>query len=177
MTENTQPNTADSVDKTTVKLERAMGALNITLGVVLFVDGVVLAFVAFCCLLMSFSLFFMAAIPAFLVIGLLCIMTFGAAIANLVTGVGTVFSSKKQNKILRLFPIITIAADVAVIPANIIALVCGSYLLYTEVNYISILVFIVAALAILLAVVSLVLSIVRLVKRNKQLRDGITIGE
>ena len=168
MTENTQPNTSDSVDQTTVKLERAMGALNITLGVVLFVDGVVLAFVAFCCLLMSFSLFFMAAVPAFLVIGLLCIMTFGAAIANLVTGVGTVFSSKKQsNKILRLFPIITIAADVAVIPANIIALVCGSYLLYTEVNYISILVFIVAALAILLAVVSLVLSIVRLVKRKK----------
>lgn len=168
MNENIQTDIAYNADQTTAKLERAMGALNITLGVVLFVDGVVLAFMAFCCLLLSFSLFFMAAIPAFLVIGLICLMAFGASTANLVTGVGTVFAAKKRdNKILRLFPIITIAADIAVIPANIVALVCGSYLLYTEVNYISVLVFIVAALAILLAVASLVLSVVRLVKRKK----------
>lgn len=168
MTENYQSGTADSADQTTAKLESAMGGLNIALGVVLFADGVVLAVVAFCCLLLSFSLFFMAAIPAFLVIGLICLMAFGASIANLVTGVGTVFAAKKRdNKVLRLFPIITIAADITVIPANIVALVCGSYLLFTEVNYISVLVFIVAALAILLAAVSLVLSIIRLVKRKR----------
>ncbi|MDE7164080.1 MAG: hypothetical protein K2O04_01485 [Clostridiales bacterium] len=168
MTDNVQSDTANTIDITTAKLERAMGGLNIALSVVLFVDGIFLAIMAFCCLLMSFSLFFMAAIPAFLVIGFLCLMAFGAAIANLVTGIGTLYASKKRGKILSLFPIITIAADVAVIPANIIALICGTYLLYTEVNFLSILIFIVATCAILLAVASLVLSVVRLIKREKQ---------
>lgn len=167
MTDNYQSGAVEAADKSTVKLERAMGGLNIALGVVLAVDGIILAIMAFCCLLMSFSLFFMAAIPAFLVIGFLCVLAFGAAIANIVTGVGTVFASKRSVKILRLFPIVTLIVDVAVIPANVIALVCGTYLLYTEVNWLSILIFIVAACAIMLAVVSLVLSIIRIVKRKK----------
>lgn len=166
MTDIIQSDIANTEDNKTAKLECAMGGLNIALSVVLFVDGIVLAIVAFCCLLMSFSLFFMAAVPAFLVTGFLCIMAFGAATANLVTGIGTVVSSQKRGKILSLFPIVTIAADVAVIPANIIALICGVYLLYTEVNFLSILIFIVSTCAILLAVTSLVLSIVRIVKRK-----------
>lgn len=166
MTDNIQWSEANTSDTTTIKLEHAMGGLNIALGAVLFVDGIIIAVMAFCCLLLSFSLFFMAAIPAFLVTGFLCIIAFGAAIANIVVGVGTVFASDKHIKVLRVFPFITIAADIAVIPANIIALVCGSYLLYTEVNFLSILIFIVAACAILLAAASLILSVVRIVKRK-----------
>ncbi len=161
----------DTVDKLTSKLERAMGGLNITLGVVLGIDGIILAVMAFCCLLMSFSLFFMAAIPAFLVIGFLCLMAFGGAIANIATGIGTLFASKKQTKVLIFVPIVTIAVDIAVIPANVIALICGAYLLYTEVNWLSVLIFIVAACAIMLAVVSLVLSIIRIVKRKKSVNQ------
>ena len=167
MTDDLQSNTTDNTAQTTAKLERAMGGLNIALGGVLAADGILLAVVAFCCLLMSFSLFFMAAIPAFLVIGFLCIVTFGAATANLVVGIGTVLSSKKRAEILKLFPIVTIVVDIVVIPANAIALACGAYLLYTEVDFLSILIFIVAACAILLAAASLVLSIIRIVKQKK----------
>lgn len=167
MTDNVQSNAVAATDNTIVKLGRAMGGLNIALGAVLFVDGIIIAVVAFCCLLLSFSLFFMAAVPAFLVTGFLCIIAFGAAIVSTVIGVGTVFASQKSAKVLKLFPILTIVVDVAVIPANIIALVCGVYLLYTEVNWLSVLIFIVAACAITLAVASLVLSIIRIVKRKK----------
>ena len=168
MTDITKTNTAENTG-TTIKLERAMGGLNIALGAVLFIDGILLAVMASCCLLMSFSLFFMAAVPAFLVTGFLCIVALGAAITSLVVGIGTVISSANSAKLLKLFPIVTIAVDIAVIPANIIALVCGAYLLYTEVNFLSILIFIVAACAILLATTSLVLSIVRIVKRRKSI--------
>ncbi|MDE6618388.1 MAG: hypothetical protein K2K13_05140 [Clostridiales bacterium] len=167
MTDNLQYDAEEMADKSIAKLERAMGGLNITLGTVLGIDGIILAVIAFCCLLMSFSLFFMAAIPAFLVIGFLCLMAFCGAIANIVTGVGAVLAAKKQTKVLRFVPIVAIAVDIAVIPANVIALVCGAYLLYTEVNWLSVLIFIVAACAIMLAVVSLVLSIIRMFKRKK----------
>lgn len=171
MTDNLQSNAVDMTDKSIAKLERAMGGLNIALGVVLGIDGIILAVMALCCLLMSFSLFFMAAVPAFLVIGFLCVMAFCGAIAHTVTGVGAVFASKKQTKVLRFVPIVTIAVDIAVIPANVIAFICGAYLLYTEVNWLSVLIFIVAACAIMLAVVSLVLSIIRLVKRKKSVNQ------
>ena len=167
MTDNAQTNTVENTDQPTAKLERAMGVLNIALGAILFTDGILLAVMAFCCLLMSFSLFFMAAVPAFLVTGFLCMVAFGAGIASLVVGIGTMLSSANNAKILKIFPIVTIVVDVSTIPANVIALICGTYLLYTEVNFLSILIFIVAACAILLAATSLVLSIVRIVKRKK----------
>ncbi|MDE7107583.1 MAG: hypothetical protein K2O39_04595, partial [Clostridiales bacterium] len=81
MTDNYQSGTVYNTEKITSDLERAIGGLNIVLGVVLGIDGNILAVMAFCCLLMSFSLFFMAAVPAFLVIGFLCLMSFCGAVA------------------------------------------------------------------------------------------------
>lgn len=154
------------------KLELSMGILNIVLGAVLFADGIVIALFAFVCLLFSFSLFFLAAIPAFLFTGMLCIVTFITALVNAITGIGAVVSSRTSGKVSKLFTIATMVVDTIVIPANIVALVCGSYLLYTEVDYLSVLIFVIAVLAILLAVASLILSIVRIVKRNKQQRNN-----
>ncbi len=51
------------------KLGFSAGVLNVILGAMLFIDAALIAFIAFFCLLMSFSLFFMAAIPAFLLTG------------------------------------------------------------------------------------------------------------
>lgn len=169
MVDNVQSDTANTTEITTAKLERATGGLNIAMSAVLLVDGLILGVMAFVCLLMSFSLFFMAAIPAFLVIGFLCLMAFGAAVANLITGIGTLYASEKRGNVLKVFLIVTIVVDVAVIPANIIALICGSYLLYTEVNFLSILIFIVAALAILLAIASFVLSVIRIAKHKNSI--------
>ena len=155
-------------DKTKSKLELSMGILNIVLGAVLSLDGLVIALFAFVCLLMSFSLFFTAAIPAFLFTGMLCIVTFIAALVNVITGVGAVVTSQTSKKISKFFTIATMVVDIVVIPANIVALICGTYILYTEVNYLSVLIFIIAVLAILLAVASLILSIVRIVQRGKR---------
>lgn len=148
------------------KLELSMGVLNIVLGAVLFADAAVIALFAFVCLLMSFSLFFLAAIPAFLFTGMLCIIAFAAAIVNVITGIGAVVSSQTGGKVSTIFTIATIVVDAIVIPANVVALFCGSYLLYTEVNYLSILIFVIAVCAILLATASLILSIIRINNRK-----------
>ncbi len=149
------------------KLMRSAGILNILLGTVLFLDGILIAVMAFCCLLMSFSLFFMAAIPAFFVVGFLCIVTFIAAGVNIIAGTGALATMKKSRKISKIFSIILIVADVVVIPANIMALICGIYLLATEVNFLSVLIFIFATCAILLAGTSLLFSSIETAKRDK----------
>ena len=165
-------NQSDLLNKTAAKSEHAIGVINIILGVVLSIDGILLAIMAFCCLLLSFSLFFMAAIPAFLVVGALCIVAFFAAGANFVTGIGTLVASNKGGKMSTGFSIATIVVDVAVIPANIIAFVCGVYLLYTEINFLSILIFIAAASAVILAAESLAFSIVRFVKNKTAVHNS-----
>ena len=148
------------------RLDRAAGGLNIALGAVLFVDTIVIAVMAFCCLLMSFSLFFMAAIPAFLVTGFLGIVVFVTAVLNFITGVCSVATSQKRIRLHKAFSIVTVVLDIAVIPANVFALAYGVLVLYSEINFLSILIFIIAALAILLALVSFILSTVRIVKQK-----------
>ena len=166
------PNEPNLTDKSTNRSELTTGILNIVLGIVLLIDTVLIAIMAACCLLMSFSLFFLAAIPAFLITGALCIISFVATWANVVIGVGTVIASKKGGKILTVFPIIAVIADVAVIPANIVALVFGVYLVVVEADFLSIFICIIAAIAIGLAIASLILSIVSLVKPKDQLRPA-----
>ena len=166
MSENSNITVTDNGEQT-AKYEHKIGVLNITLGVVLYVDSILLGIVAICCLLMSFSLFFMAAIPAFLLVGALFVVTVVAATANVVAGIGTLVASQKGGTVSLVFSIATIVADVAVIPANAIALLCGAYLMYTEINFISIFIFVVAAAAIALAVTSLIFSIMRIVKSKK----------
>lgn len=157
-------NETGEVNKPTNKSELATGVLNIILGIVLLVDAVLIAIMAVCCLLMSFSLFFLAAIPAFLITCTLCIIAFVATWANVVIGIGTVVASNRGGKILTIFPIIAVIADVAVIPANIVALVFGVYLVVVEIDFLSIFICIIATLAIGLAIASLILSIVSLIK-------------
>lgn len=157
----------DNPNTTNIKLVKAMGAMNIALGAVLFVDGVLIVIMAFCCLLMSFSLFFLAAIPAFLVTSSLSVAAFIAAAENIAAGLGAVLSAKKGGNVSKGFTIATLIIDILIIPANVLALICGSYLLYTEVNFLSVLIFIIAASVIALAVASLTLSIIRL-KRKEQ---------
>ena len=85
------------------KLGFSAGVLNVILGAVLFIDAALIAFIAFFCLLMSFSLFFMAAIPAFLLTGFLFLVVLGTGIANTVTGGGAILTSVKGGKISKIF--------------------------------------------------------------------------
>lgn len=157
------------------------GVLNVILGVFLFIDAVLIAVFAFVCLLMSFSLFFMAAIPAFLVTGFLCIVAFAAAIANTVTGGGAILTSVKGGKISRIFSIVSVAVDAAVIPANIVALACGAYLIFVEaaedgmVSGLSVTILVIAAAVIMLAVASLIINIVCLTRTKKAASGANTI--
>lgn len=145
--------------------QRTVGVLNIILGIVLLIDVGMLCVVAFCLLMLSFSLFFMAAIPAFLLFFVLTIATFVAAVINLVDGIATVAVSKKRRILSSVLGVITIIVDLIMIIANIVALVCGIYLTISEVNFISITTTITASLAIILAILSLCLTLIR----NKQL--------
>ncbi|MDE6028899.1 MAG: hypothetical protein K2F90_01085, partial [Clostridiales bacterium] len=87
-------------------------------------------------------------------------------IANVVTGICAIVASNKKAKILKWIPIVAMVADAVVIPANAIALACGAYLLYTEVNWLSVLIFIVAVCAITLAIAGLALGVIRITKRD-----------
>ena len=167
MTENSNITISETDETPQTNFEHVAGVLNIILGIVLFVDGILLGIVAVFCFVMSFSLFFMAAIPAFFVIGGLCLLAFGAAIANLIAGIGSIVISNRGGTVSIVFSAVTMVVDTAVIPANAIAMLCGVYLLYTEVTFLSILIFIVATVAVGLAIASLVLSIMRFVKNKK----------
>lgn len=151
-------------DNSNAGLERGAGALNISLGAVLFIDGILLAIAALCCLLMSFSLFFMAAIPAFLVLGALCLLTFGSGIVNIITGVSAIVASKRSEKISFILSIVATVVDIAMIPANIVACAFGALMLYAEVSLLAVLILTVAVIAVILASVSLILSIVRITR-------------
>lgn len=146
------------------KLGFSAGILNAVLGAVLFIDAILIAVMAFVCLLLSFSLFFMAAIPAFFATGFLCIVAFVAAAANVATGAGAIITSINGGKISSVFSTVSLIVDVAVIPANITAMACGAYLLLTEVSGLAILIFLIAAVAVMLAFASLILNIVVLTR-------------
>jgi len=156
------------------KLGFSAGVLNIVLGSVLFVDAILIALMAFCCLIMSFTMFFMAAIPAFLFTGFLFFVALAAAIANIVTGTGAVVTSVKGGTVSKIFSVVSTVVDIAVIPANIVALVCGTYLLFTEISWLSVMIFIIAACAIILAVISLILNLICLMRTKKSV-DGNTV--
>ena len=149
------------------KLGFSAGVLNVILGAVLFIDAALIAFIAFFCLLMSFSLFFMAAIPAFLLTGFLFLVVLGTGIANTVTGGGAILTSVKGGKITKIFSTVSLAVDAVIIPANIFALVYGVYALYNDVGALSVLIFIIAASAILRAVASLIVNRVCLTRTKK----------
>lgn len=150
------------------KLNFSAGILNIVVGAVLFVDTVVIAIFAFVCLLMSFSLFFMAAIPAFLVTAFLCFVAFVATVANTATGIGSVLTAIKGGKLSKIFSIISIVVDALVIPANAFALACGIYLLLSgEPDGLSVIIVLIAVCAIIFAVASLTVQAVSLTRANK----------
>lgn len=155
------------------KLGFSAGILNVILGALLIIDAVLLAVFAFCFLLLSFSLFFMAAIPAFLVTGFLCIVTFGGAIANTVTGGGAILTSVRGGKISKIFSTVSVIVDVAVIPANIVALSYGAYIIFDEitvegaVSVFPVIITIITAVAIIIAVASLIFNIVCLTRTKK----------
>lgn len=159
-------------DNHNVGPEFVAGVLNIALGVVLFVDAVLLAIAALGCLLMSFSLFFMAAIPAFLALGALCLLAFGAAIVNIITGISTVVAFRKSEKVSFVLSIVAMVADIAVIPANIIAAVLGALMIFDEVSVLSVFILTVAVLAVVLVLVSLILSILRISRHKPAAPDG-----
>lgn len=156
------------------KLGFSAGILNVVLGVVLFVDAVLIAIFAFVCLILSFSLFFMAAIPAFLVTGFLCIVAFAAAIANAVTGGGAILTSIKGGKVSKIFSTVSVIVDAVVIPANIVALACGAYLIFVDtasegsVSALSVMILVIALSAVLLAVASFILNLICITRTKKE---------
>lgn len=149
------------------KLNFSAGVLNIIVGAVLFIDSVLIAVFAFAFLLLSFSLFFMAAIPAFLITAFLCVVTLVATAANTATGIGSVLTSINGGKLTKVFSIISIIVDAIVIPANMCALAFGAFVMADEPDFLSALIVAISALAISAATASLIVQCVSLVRANK----------
>lgn len=162
-----------SNENPTGRSEYVAGVMNIVLGAVLFLDSVFLGIMAGLCFLLSFSLFFMAAIPTFFVVGALCFAAFVSAIVNVVTGVGSVVAAQKSGKASFVISVAAVVVDVVMIPANVVACVFGAILLHDGIGVISVLSFSVAALAVALALVSLILNIIRIMKNDAPTRQGI----
>ena len=141
--------------------QHTVAVLNIALGAVLIFDVVLLGIMAFGCLLMSFSLFFMAAIPAFFLIGGLTIATLIAAVVNIGDGIGLAIAANKNRRVSTVFTVITMITDGIMLPVNIVALICGIYLLTAETDFLSIAITMAAAFVILLALISLILNLIK----------------
>lgn len=136
------------------------------LGSVLAIDCIVLAILAVGCLMMSFSLFFMAAIPAFLVVGFLFILSVCAMAANFIAGAGTIITSMKGGKISKVFSVLSIIVDMAILPAQGLALAFCVYAFADEPDAIFLALMIIAVIAVLLCIAGTILNIVR-ISRDK----------
>lgn len=157
------------------KLEFTAGILNTVLAVFLFIEGIFFAIAAIVCLLMSFTIFFMAAIPLTVVLAVICAVSFGAAFAHIVLGAGSIIAAKKGGKITKILSAASVAADAAVIPANFLF---ACFLIYSfAVNVaegntdglglaIALLVFAIAA--VLLAAASLIINIIAISRKNRE---------
>ncbi len=149
------------------KSQNAVGVLNIALGIALFLHVILLGIMAVGCLLMSFSLFFMAAIPAFMLIGFLTFATFIAAIVNIGEGLGLIIAANKSRKVSTVFAVVALVTDCIILPVDAVALACGIYLLLSEINFLSVSITIASALVLVLAVAALILSLIRFTQSRR----------
>lgn len=154
------------------KLGLAAGIMNIVLGGVLFVDALLFLVMAACCLMMSFSLFFMAAIPAFLVCGFLAILNFGIGVVNVLLGATAVATMRKGGKISHIVSVASMIFDTVILPLNLLALAYGIYMLVLELEWVSVFILVIAALGFLLAASGLILHIVGVLRKKKEKRPA-----
>ena len=113
------------------KLGFSAGIINLILGMFLLADAVFFGITAFASLLLSATLFFMAAIPLFLLLGSICLLTLAATAANIITGTGTIVASIKGGTASKVFSTGSVILDGLVIPPNVFAV---SYLIYVLIS-------------------------------------------
>lgn len=153
------------------KLGFTAGIMNIILGGILFVFGVLFIIMAACCIMMSFSLFFMAAIPAFLVTGFLAGVTLIAAAVNASVGAGAVATSVKGGLPMHIVSIVSLVVDVAMLPVSICGLACGIFLL-RDASFLSVFVLIISVLSVAAVIASMVSDIVCLKRRKREAAEN-----
>ncbi|MDE7395815.1 MAG: hypothetical protein K2M95_06830 [Clostridiales bacterium] len=149
------------------KLGFTAGIMNLILGGILFVFAVLFIIMAACCIMMSFSLFFMAAIPAFLVTGFLASVTLIAAAVNIAVGAGAVATSIKGGLPVYVVSIVSLVVDVAMLPVSICGLACGVFLMQ-DASFLSVFVLIISVLSVAAVIASTVLDIVCLKSRKSE---------
>ena len=156
------------------KLEFSAGILNVVLATFLFLETIFIGFMAFACLLMSFTIFFMAAIPLTIILAFICVISLGATVAHVASGAGSIVASLKGGKVSQVFSIISVVADIAVIPANVFAFGYFIYALFynlaedgAENLWAGIVLILFCAVAALLATASLIINMIAL-SRKKQ---------
>ncbi|MBD5632330.1 MAG: hypothetical protein HDP34_03795 [Clostridia bacterium] len=155
-------------------LEFSAGVLNVVLATFLFIETIFIGFMAFACLLMSFTIFFIAAIPLTLILAFICVISLGATVAHVASGAGSIVASLKGGKASQVFSIISVVADLAVIPANVFSFGYFIYAFFFNVAEgetdgiglgIALIVF--CAIAAILATASLIINLIAL-SRKKQ---------
>ena len=148
------------------KLTFSAGIINIVTGAFTFLYALIMALITIVALLMSFTIFFLGAIPVFIIFLALTALTFGAAITNAVVGVGSIVTSMRGGRISKVFSIVSVSVDGVFIPVcgGILALWTISLVSANEINWAAILFIISTFVVLALTVTSLVLHSVRLVK-------------
>lgn len=146
------------------KLNLCSGIFNVILGAMLALDCIMLAIFAVVCLLLSFSPFFFAAIPAFLIFGALFVLAVIAATANIITGTGAIITSVKGGKISKVFSAISIAVDAVVLPAEVCMFAYSIFGFINETAPIFIIMMLFSFVAAGLCIAGIVLNIIRLIK-------------
>lgn len=131
------------------------------------IDSIFLAIVAFMCLLLSFSLFFLAAIPAFLIFGALFLLAAVASAANIVTGTGTIITSVKGGKISKVFSAVSLAVDAVVMPAQIFLFAYSVYCFIIDPAPILTVMALFSFIAVCLCIAGVALNVIKLVSDGK----------
>lgn len=151
------------------KLCLSSGIINIALATATVPNVIIMFIFVAVCLLMSFSLFFLAAIPLFLICGVILLVAIAAVIANYITGVGTIVASMGGKKVTKVFSVISIIIDGLFIPSSIVFMLMGVMSVTSETNWLGIAIIITGVIAVGLAIAGLTVNCVFITKLTKAL--------
>lgn len=142
------------------KLTMTSGILNTILGVILLVYTVLLALMAFVSLALIITPLIIAAVPMFFLFGFFAIVTLAAAVANGITGIGSIVTSSKGGVPSRIFSVISLIVDSVVLPIGIATLAYNIYGLTqeTESRALWITLLVISALTSAMAVTGIILN-------------------
>lgn len=147
----------------------AAGICNMSVAVVSLINTGVIALFAIVAFAMSFTLFFMAAIPLFLLFGFLFLVSAGTNILNFIVGIGSIIHGVNGGKYSSALNVAAIVIDGLFVSVNSVFVLFGAIACVSgeDARWLGILVLTVGLLSVVLAGAGFILNAISLSRNTK----------